>query len=218
MDVGVSEVEGFEKDLDHPERSRAERFCFERDQRRFTVAHGVLRAILGRYLRLEPGRIKFSIGRHGKPALANEIGDNDLRFSMAHSDDIALYALARGREVGIDVERIRGDLAFNEIAQRFFSEREAEAIRRLPPSRQQEAFFDCWTRKEAYVKATGKGLSLPLSRFEVTPLPGEGKPQSVTGAGVDDSSQWSVLSLASRPGYAAALAAEGKDWELKCWQ
>jgi 4'-phosphopantetheinyl transferase len=190
----------------------------ERDREHFIVARGVLRAILGRYLNRVPECLSFSYGARGKPALAGESDTDAIRFSVSHSHGVALYAFTRGREVGIDLERIRCDLAAVEIAERFFSRREVAMLRSLPTAVQHQAFFRCWTRKEAYIKAKGEGLSLPLDQFDVSLAPEE--PAAVLGAQRDPSeaSRWSLQDLAPAPGYAAALAAEGHGWRLACWQ
>ena len=117
--------------------------------------------------------MSFCYGSHGKPALAGESDGNAIRFSVSHSHGVALYAVTRGREVGIDIERIRSNLAVAEIAERFFSRREIAMLRTLPTEAQRQAFFRCWTHKEAYIKARSEGLSLPLDQFDVWFVPGE---------------------------------------------
>lgn len=212
------QVQGFLNSLAADEQARAERFHFERDREHFIVARGVLRAILGCYMNRAPERLSFCYGSHGKPALAGESDGDAIRFSVSHSHGVALYAATRGREVGIDLERIRFDLAVAEIAERFFSRREAAMLRTLPTEAQREAFFRCWTRKEAYVKARGEGLSLPLDQFDLSLAPGE--PDEVLGAQRDPSegSRWSLQELTPAPGYVAALAVEAHGWRLACWQ
>ena len=173
LDQTQSQIQSFLHTLAADEQARAERFHFERDREHFIVARGVLRAILGRYLNRAPERLSFCYGAHGKPALAGEAGADAIRFNVSHSHGVALYAVTRGREVGIDLERIRFDLAVLEIAERFFSRREVATLRTLPTEAQRQAFFRCWTRKEAYIKARGEGLSLPLDQFDVSLAPGE---------------------------------------------
>jgi len=160
------------KSLVPDERQRAERFRFERDRRRFIVAHGVLRDILGRYLKCSPAQVSFSYNQYGKPALAQESEAIGLRFNMSHSHEVALYALTRAREVGVDVELLREDFASLEIAERFFSRSEVALLNSLAPELRTDGFFNCWTRKEAYIKALGEGLSHPLDRFAVSLAPG----------------------------------------------
>jgi 4'-phosphopantetheinyl transferase len=213
-----SQIQSFLDNLSEDEQARAERFHFEGDREHFVVARGVLRAILGNYLNRAPECLSFCYSSHGKPVLAGESGKDAIRFSVSHSHGVALYAVTRGREVGIDLERIRFDLPVAEIAERFFSPREVAMLRALPTGVQQQAFFRCWTCKEAYIKARGEGLSLPLDQFDVSLVPGE--PAAVLGTRPDSSeaSRWSLQELTSAPGYAAALAVEGHHWRLTCWQ
>jgi 4'-phosphopantetheinyl transferase len=184
------------------ERARAARFYFEKDRAQFTAARGALRAILGCYLDRAPETLAFSYGPFGKPALADEPA---IHFSVSHSHGVALYAVTRKCEIGIDLERIRFDLAFAEIAERYFSRAEAAMLRTLPLAVQRDAFFRCWTRKEAYVKARGEGLSLPLDQFDLSSASGE--PQG-----------WSLQDLVPAPDYVAALAVAAQGCSLACWQ
>jgi 4'-phosphopantetheinyl transferase len=218
LDQTPSQIQGFLHNLAADERARAERFYFERDRRHFIVARGVLRAILGCYLNRVPECLSFCYGSHGKPALAGESDGHAIRFSVSHSSGVALYAVARSREVGVDLERIRLDLAVVEIAERFFSPREAAMLRTIPTEVRRQAFFRCWTRKEAYIKARGEGLSMPLDQFDLSLAPGD--PDAVLGTQGDPSeaSRWSLQELAPAPGYVAALAVEGHGWRLTCWQ
>jgi 4'-phosphopantetheinyl transferase len=213
-----SQIQSFRHNLAADEQARAERFHFERDRGHFIVARGVLRAILGGYLKRAPECLSFCYSSHGKPALAGESDGDAIRFNVSHSHGIALYAVTRGREVGIDLERIRSNLAVAEIAERFFSRREAAMLRTLSTEEQREAFFRCWTRKEAYLKARGEGLSLSLDQIDVSLAPGE--PDVVPGTQPDSSeaSRWSLQELTPAPGYVAALAVEGHGWCLACWQ
>jgi 4'-phosphopantetheinyl transferase len=204
--------------LDEAELARAAQFAFERDRRNFVAAHGMLRAVLGRHLAVEPGQIRFSYGPHGKPALANGPDSGYLRFNMSHSGALALYAVARGLEVGVDVELVREDMDCKQIAERFFSPGEVAAIRAIPEGERHEAFFKCWTRKEACVKAVGEGLSIPLDRFEVSAQLGRLKRQVHIGAGAGEGADWWVLDLLPGPGYVAALAARGQGCEVTCRQ
>jgi 4'-phosphopantetheinyl transferase len=200
------------------ERARAGRLHFARDRDRFVVGRGVLRAILGRYLAMDPGSVRLSYGAHGKPALAPETDQTTLCFNVSHSDGLALYALAHGRGIGVDLERIRPDVDIERIAQRFFSLAELARLCSLPAVSRTDAFYACWTRKEAYLKARGDGLSLPLDRLEVSLHPEE--PAVLLSAPGDpgEASRWSLLDLAPAPGYAAALAVEGRGWRVACWE
>ncbi len=162
LEVPEARIEAFATTLSEDERERAARFVFERDRRRFTVARGALRAILGRCLGVDPAAVPLRTAAKGKP----EIGErSDLRFSVSHSEELALYALARGREVGIDVERLRPLPEAERIAERYFAPEERAALRAVPPDDRAAAFFRLWTRKEAYAKATGEGVFAGLAEL-----------------------------------------------------
>jgi 4'-phosphopantetheinyl transferase len=218
LDQTPSQIQDFHHRLAADEQARAARLCFERDREHFIAARGVLRNILGRYLNRAPESLSFCYGSHGKPALAGDLDEGAIRFNVSHSQGLALYAVTRGRELGIDLEHIRSELAAVEIAERFFSRREVAMLRSLPKEMQSQAFFRCWTRKEAYIKARGEGLSLPLDEFDVSLAPGE--PAAVIGTQRDpfEAFRWSLQDLTPAPRYAAALAVAGHGWRLICWQ
>lgn len=185
--------------IDPSEHARAGRFLDARHGRRFAGGRGLLRFLLGRYLDEAPETLAFRYGECGKPALAGSAGRQALRFNVAHAGPLGLFALARGREVGIDVEQVVPERASLRIADNFFSPAEAELLRRLPERARSRAFFACWTRREAYLKAIGCGLSaLEVDLSE--PAPSEG---------------WLVRELPVATGYAAALAAQGADWRVR---
>ena len=199
------------------ELARAARFRFERDRRRFITRRGLLRGTLGRYLGAEPGEIRFVTSQHGKPGLAPPWAYSDLRFNLSHSAGLALYAFALGREVGVDIERERSDVVHDQLAERFFSPYERDVITSLPPEDRLGAFFRCWTRKEAFIKAHGEGLSLPLEAFDVSLDKREARLLATRG-GLGKPEGWSLQHLAPAPGFAAALAVEGRGWELRRWR
>jgi 4'-phosphopantetheinyl transferase len=203
--------------LSEDEGARAARFYFQKDREHFIVARGLLRSILGRYLDSEPSTLRFSYSNYGKPALVGA-EEAALRFNLSHSGGLALLAVTRGREIGVDLERVRPDFVDDQIAERFFSPREVARLRALPPGVQLEAFFTCWTRKESYIKAHGEGLSLPLDGFDVTLTPGEPAALLSTRGDLREAALWSLRALHPWPGYVAALAVEGHDWQLKTWR
>lgn len=200
------------------ELSRADSFYFPKDRDHFVVGRGVLRAILGRYLGMNPRDLHFSYSSYGKPSLTRECGGRWLRFNISHSWQLALVAVARGREIGVDIERLRAHATTWDIAEHSFSPGEVAALHAVPPHRQTEAFFNCWTRKEAYIKARGEGLSLPLDKFDVALTPGE--PARLLSADGDthEASRWSIRELNPGDGYVAALAVEGSQWRVLCWE
>jgi len=189
--------------LSTDERARSERLHVERVRRRFVVAYGVLRRLLGRSLDTDPGQIRFVRNALGKPELHPDFGGS-VRFNLSHSGDLALIAIARDADVGVDVERIerRGASNHADVARCFFSAPEVDALSRVPTHLYAEAFFNCWTMKEAYVKACGEGLSIPLTSFTV-PIATDPAPVPVRCG------DWSLVSFQPAAGYVGALAVSG---------
>jgi 4'-phosphopantetheinyl transferase len=219
LEQKASAVAEFRRLLAEDERCRADRFHFTRDRVHYVVARGILRTLLARYLNERPERLRFNYSAFGKPSLEEDsAGALALRFNLSHSKDLALYAFTRGREIGVDVEHVRADVEGEDIARRFFSPAEISVLRSLPAEARPRAFFDCWTRKEAYIKAHGEGLSLPLDGFDVTLSPGEPARLLATRHDPAQAARWSLRELSPGEGYAAALAVEGDDWQVKCWQ
>ena len=227
--------------LSADERSRADRFHFEKDRVQFTTAHGILREILSRYRGGSPAEVRFSNGPHGKPGLdtteggeqagataageRNDVADSGecvgaaaaeerIEFNMSHSRFMALYAVTLRRAVGVDIEHIREDFECGTIAERFFHGSETAFLRGLPERERREAFFRYWTYKEAYIKARGEGLSIPTKSFAVEIIPGGRAVIRDSGPGSDGSEQWYLFSLDPAPGFAGAVAVEGKDVRL----
>jgi 4'-phosphopantetheinyl transferase len=206
-----------EQGLSQDEREKAGRFHFAIDRKRYVVGRGVLRRLLARCLDTRPDELSFDYSRFGKPGLASAFAQSQLQFNVSHSGDLVLVGLAVGRAIGIDIERIRTDVAVERIAERFFSPRERAALATLEPSRQIDCFFACWTRKEAYIKAHGEGLSLPLDGFDVSLLPAEEPRLLETRPEPAEAQRWVLRELDVGPGYRAALAVEGAAWHLRTW-
>jgi 4'-phosphopantetheinyl transferase len=220
LNLPTSQLLHLRQTLTVDELGRVARFRFQEDRDRFIAARGTLRAILSRYLGLEPGVFRFSYGPFGRPGLipiAGLSGHRALDFNLSHSGGFALFAFAQSRKVGVDLERTGKDVEWEPMAERFFSARERAALRALPPDVRRRAFFTCWTRKEAYVKAQGQGLSLPLDSFDVSVVPGERARLLATRDDPGEAARWVLRDLAPGPGYVAALAVEGAGWELRCW-
>jgi len=205
--------------LSPDERDRAERFVLERHRRRFVMARGVLRMILARYLQEPPEAISFEYSPLGKPGLARHLQPaGGLHFNLSHSEDLVVYAVARGPELGIDVERMRDLDDMEQLARISFSPTEFATWQGLARSHRRAAFFRCWTRKEAYIKATGAGFFQPLDQFDVTLAPDE-PPRFLRIAGEPDAHlHWSLCDLTPAPGYAAALAVRARPGRVDCWQ
>jgi len=200
------------------ERERAGRFHFQKDRDHFTVARGLLRAILGRYLHEAPERLRFDYSSYGKPRLSEQFQRSALRFNVSHSHEFVVYALTRGRKIGVDIEYHRADVVGEEIAERFFSTNEVRDLCALPGHLREEAFFNCWTRKEAYIKARGEGLSHPLDQFDVSLAPGKPAALLATRGDARELSRWTICAFTTEGNYSAALAVEGHDLRFKYWR
>jgi len=206
-----------ERNLSADERARASRFRLGRDRDRFVGARGLLREILALYLNASPGRLSFGYGAHGKPFL---VGDehSTLRFNVSHSLDAMLLAITHLREVGVDVEGVRNiGLVMDEIGDTVLSEPEKQALARFDGEDKRTNFLRFWTLKEAFIKADGRGMSLPLKRIDVSSPEGWVAVLDKATGEWRRCPRWKLRTLASVPGYVAALAAEGQDWRLALW-
>jgi 4'-phosphopantetheinyl transferase len=204
----------FESFLSSDELARADRFHFPRDRQHFVVARGLLRNLLAAYLGVNCSELRFSYGAQGKPFLLLD-GQAQINFNVSHSNGRAAYAFSRGRELGIDLEYVKDDFDDELVAKRFFSPAEVLALRTVPADMRKQAFFNCWTRKEAYIKARGEGLSMPLDQFDVTLKPGEPVALLNNYREEREVSRWSMESLSAPDGYVGAVVAEGHDWQVK---
>jgi len=189
------------------ERTRAERLRTPQLRRRFIVARVLLRRLLTAYASVHSSELRIGTGSHGKPYLADAA---DLRFNVSHAEDTAMYAIASGAEVGIDIEATMRNVDIDGVARHAFSASECEVLAALAPDARREAFFRIWTRKEAYVKARGEGLSYPTRSFTVSH---DGDDNALLHDERDERAQdrWRVSGLEAPPGFAAALATEGRD-------
>ena len=191
--------------LSEDEWDRARRFRYAGDAYRYTASRALLRIVLATYLRLDPRDLVFDYSTNGKPFLSRA---GQLRFNLSHSHDAALIGVTLAREIGVDVERIRDDLEVEQIARQFFSKAEQSALATLPAIQRQGAFFDCWTRKEAFVKARGDGLSLPLDQFDVSVRPDEPACLVATRPDAKEAAAWEAAAVAVEHGYAAAVVTQ----------
>ena len=210
LDLELSELARLERFLDHGERARADRLSKAGIRERFVACRGYLRETVAAYLDVLPEDIRFSEGEWGKPCIAEGAGCGALCFNLSHSADLAVLAVAREREVGIDLERIAGTLPFAEIARIFFSERELTEFFSLPPEEQPAAFYRCWTRKEAYLKGCGRGFTLPSDSFDVSLLPGQTPALLAHRTSPDEPACWRLVDIAVPQGYCATLAVAGE--------
>jgi 4'-phosphopantetheinyl transferase len=201
--------------LSPDEWKRADRFHFDRDRQRFSAARAVLRKILAAYLAADSKTLTFCYSKKEKPSLGQPYSGSGITFNVSHSGGIALFAISRGRDVGVDVEQIKPDIEVEAIGRRFFSAHEQAQLFALPAEERLEAFFRCWTRKESYIKATGDGLSLPLSQFDVSLEAGAMDALVATRPDGSEAREWLLQEVPCGPGYAAAVCVRGREWKLR---
>lgn len=194
------------------EQARANRYFLASDRNHYVAARGILRELLGRYVGCSAREVRFEYGPHGKPFLGPEFHRFPIRFNISHSHGLALFAFGLGCDVGLDVELVRSDFGGNDIAERYFAPQEVQELQGLPTALQAEGFFLCWTRKEAYLKARGEGLHIPLESFYVSLTPG--LPERLHST---DAARWSLRSLRPDQRYVGALVVGGHEWSLRCW-
>jgi len=207
LDCAPETLNKFSGYLSPDEREKSASFYFEVHRNHYVAGRGILRALLSHYLGKPPADFAFAYSDFGKPSLAT-----DLHFNLSHSHGLALYAFSIQHQLGVDVEKIRPELAGPEIAERFFSPAEAEVVKASGP----DAFFRCWTRKEAFLKAHGKGLSLPLNKFTVDV--GENARLLEVEFDPSEMGRWSLYSIQPGTGYEGALAVEGTNHQLSFWE
>jgi 4'-phosphopantetheinyl transferase len=191
--------------LSEDEGQRAVRYHRSVDRDRFIAGRGILRKIISAYLAISPGALRFTYNEHGKPTVLDDQNDRALNFNLSHSGELALYAVTRGRDVGIDIEYVREDFATLEIAEHFFSKDEVAALKSLPAGQRAAGFFNCWSRKEAFIKAKGLGVSYPLDRFTVSLAPGDTPSLLKVDDDEREATRWRMYDLRPGVGYAAAL-------------
>ena len=218
LDQPVSRFQMLSQTLSLDEHLRAERFHFEKDRKHFIVSRGILRTIFGCYLNIEPNQLQFCYGKNGKPALVDTFGNGIIHFNLSCSDGLGLYAFTQDHEIGVDIERIRDIPEMDQIAKQFFSINENDVFVSLPENRKKETFFKFWTCKEAFIKATGDGLSRPLDKFDVSLVQGEPAKLLRIEGDSKEVPYWSIQELKPAFGFAAALAIEGQSWGFHCWQ
>lgn len=204
--IGEEELPGLEQLLTPDERQRADRLVDRQVRKRFIAGRGRLREILAGYLELEPAVLLLTTNPYGKPRLEDR-HDHGLCFNLSHSGDLCILALARNCELGVDLEQVRDDLPFEAIARQFFSHHEQTEFFSLPPVLQPAAFYRCWTRKEAYLKACGSGFSSPSDICDVSLLPGQPPALLTLRNNTEQLCEWSLADLAVPEGFCAALAA-----------
>jgi len=195
--------------LSGEERERARKFMREEDRDRFIISHGALREILGGYLSVNPGDLVFAVGEQGKPALAELSGGRRMEFNLSHARDLAVIGVTRGERIGVDVEYVRELRDVARLVERFFAEEEKNYLASRSAEETKAAFFTCWTRKEAYVKGLGRGISYSLSSFSTINADGgpAGTVRDMNAAA--GTAAWSLFTLPAEDGYMGAVAVEG---------
>jgi len=216
LDQPETVVQQMSQTLSSEEQTRAERFHFGRDRRCYIVAHGMVRMILADYLEMPPQQVRFVIGDYGKPTLAPDQGR--ISFNLSHSEDFALLACTYGREVGVDLEYMRPLDDIDLIATHFFAPAERDVLSQIDPMLKLQSFYACWTRKEAYIKAIGMGLTMPLDRFTVSLAPNEDARLLWVAGQPQEPERWQMRALTPPTGYAATLIIAGDGWDLTCWR
>src|SRR5262249_35352268 len=212
LDSEQTSIRDLETLLSSDERERAARFYFEKDRSRFTVTRGSLRRILGSYLDCDPVAIRLSYNEFGKPQLAMPL-ETELRFNLSHTDGLAIIGISSGRELGVDVERVRPDAGFLEVAESFFSPTEFSNLLAFAPEVRPRAFLHCWVSKEAYLKARGTGLSIPLKSFDVSMDP-DAPAALLRSISPTDLSNWRLQTVSLGTDYVGAIATCNDCWSL----
>ncbi|MCY7273451.1 MAG: 4'-phosphopantetheinyl transferase superfamily protein [Phormidesmis sp. CAN_BIN44] len=210
LDLPTESIDFFAKLLSSYEQIRADRFRFVQHRERFIVGRGILRSLLGRYLQIEPAQLQFIYSKKGKPSLA----DQSLQFNIAHSQGLALYAVALDRPVGVDLEQIRAIADLDSLTQRFFTPNEHVAIAALPINQQPRTFFRYWACKEAYLKATGDGLA-KLQELEISLSSKQACLKKIPQGTIED---WSLRELVLAEDFVGAIVSSSQQCNLTCWQ
>jgi len=214
LEVDENLQNSFLKLLSPDEKIRAGKFRFAKDRRNFIVARGILRSLIGKYLEINPAEIPFRYSEFGKPGIANH---NLLEFNISHSQNIALFAFTKKFNIGVDVEFVNPNIEVKDIATKFFSANEIMNLLALSEQEQILAFFNCWTRKEAFIKAVGEGLSFPLDKFEVSLEPDKPAKLLATDWEPKAVSKWSVYSMSPGANFVGSLVIEGLVENVKFW-
>jgi 4'-phosphopantetheinyl transferase len=210
LDIPAHDLDKLRSTLSADERTRAARFQFHKDHNAYVAGRGILRDILGAYLGVEPEGLVFGYNEHGKPALRF----GNLNFNVSHSGQLALYAISIEREVGVDVEIVRPLDDLEGISRGNFSAYENKVLQSVSEEQRLQGFFNCWTRKEAFIKAVGDGLAYPLEQFDVTLRPGDRA--ALLRIHENEQPDWSIFDVTPIKGYVAAIAAPGKGWQPVC--
>ena len=217
LDVVPKVLSTFERILCSSEMESARRFRVKQHRNRFIAARGFVRTLLSHYLRINPAEPEFVYGPYGKPSLSTAFRESGLNFNLAHSENLAVIAVTQAGAIGVDVERIRPLADAGELVAQFFSARTRAAFQNLPLEQKPTAFFNLWTRKEAWLKATGEGIGSLLNVVEVSFLPDEPPRLLSLPREVQTLGPWVLHEFSPRPGFIAALAIAAHEAPLHCY-
>ncbi len=217
-ELGEERVQDYLKMLTSAELARAQKFKSEAKYREYVITRGLLRRMLCEVAGLDLSGVDFSYGEHGKPCLPGSASTKAVAFNVSHSHGLALVALAAGGRLGVDLERIRPEAAWQELAERYFSRAECRALQAQAPDQRRRAFFTCWTRKEAFVKALGAGVSYGLKEFDVSVDPAEACARLTLRRADEHAGGWLLKNLQVPTGYTAALAIDRPACDFRLWR
>lgn len=218
LNLPRQQVDDYRALLSAEEVARANRFKVERKYREYIISRGLLRRVLGHTLKRDPAALVFDYTKHDKPVLAMNRGGAPVCFNVSHSHELTLIAVTLKNLIGIDVEHVRRNVEFKKLAKRYFSPHEAGELDTHTDIDMPRAFFSCWTRKEAYVKALGDGIAFGLNEFSVSVNPSDTEVSLSTHRDRGEAEKWSILNLQAGPEYTAALAVAGRDYKIRCWE
>ncbi|HAC65694.1 MAG TPA: peptide transporter [Cyanothece sp. UBA12306] len=215
LQLASKEVEQRWQILNNEEQIKAKKFNFEKHKRRFIVARSTLKMILGQYLKIPPQKIKFDYSSRGKPRLSDQLGNNQLQFNTSHSEELAIYGVTLDRLIGVDIEYIRPMKDAKQLAKRFFCDQEYQQINNLTSPQLEKAFFQLWTGKEAYFKATGEGISGGLDQVQICL---QNNPKLIALPPNQSKLNWFFSSFIPSPGYQGAIVVAEDDCQLNYWR
>jgi 4'-phosphopantetheinyl transferase len=218
LDLPQPRIDEYSALLSRDEAARARRFKVPNKRREYIISRGLLRRILGHALRSDPAMLEFRYGEHDKPYLVRPPGNVNVNFNISHSHEQTLIAVTLDHALGIDIEHVRPDVQFRQLARRFFSAQEARALEACSEAALPRAFYACWTRKEAFVKALGDGISFGLQEFSVSVDPLDETVTLTTHWDPDEAGKWTLINIPAGEDYIAALAIEGKDFKIRLWE
>ena len=218
IDLPKNEIESYATTLSEEEKERAARFTFPNKYEEYVVSRGLLRKVLSHVLKQAATEFQFEYTESKKPYLLQKYFDQTLSFNISHSHGQALVAVSLNRNIGIDIEKIRAEVEYEKLALRFFSAAEHHQLMQIPADERARSFFAIWTRKEAFVKAIGKGIAFGLSEFDVNISPEEPPVMLATRWNPEDVSLWSMATIDTENNFMATLATDGGDFQLRCWQ